>query len=264
MENNFIKNLNKILDDKTSGSSEILLLLNNFIINCKDDAVKINFVINEAEKKLKHFTAIKNYLNDIKSITHKNDFILLRKYLTGFRKKDELQITEIFHKIYKKLPHANNLITISRSGTIIKVLKLWHPKNKKLKVTILESRPAYEGRLTAKELLKMDINVQFATDAMMGMLLPKCDAAIVGADVVLKNGNVINKAGSKPLAVLCKYYKIPFYVLTTKLKFVDKSKYKLKEESARLIWDYKHPKLKIKNFPFEEIEKNLITSIITE
>jgi methylthioribose-1-phosphate isomerase len=38
------------------------------------------------------------------------------------------------------------------------------------------------------------------------------DLAIVGADRIARNGDVANKIGTYPLAVLCKEHGIPFYV----------------------------------------------------
>ncbi len=156
------------------------------------------------------------------------------------------------------------VITLSRSGTVLEILKLWHQKNKKLKVVVCESRPKFEGRLMAKELADNGINVELITDAMMGLYVPKVDAAIIGADTVLKNGNVVNKVGSKSLALLCKEYKKPFYVVTSKSKLSKKKIFKPKKENPQEIWDKKVKNLSISNIYFEEIEKKLITKIFTD
>jgi methylthioribose-1-phosphate isomerase len=52
------------------------------------------------------------------------------------------------------------------------------------------------------------------TDNMAGYLLyhDMVDIAIVGADRIARNGDVANKIGTYPLAVLCKEHGIPFYV----------------------------------------------------
>ncbi len=116
----------------------------------------------------------------------------------------------------------------------------------------------------AKELLKCGIKVDMITDAMAGIFVPKADAVIIGADVVLNNLNVINKTGSLALALLCKHYKKPYYVLAGKSKFVNKKRHETIEESYDKIWKYVHPNLTTTNIPFEEIDKRLITEIISE
>ena len=135
---------------------------------------------------------------------------------------------------------------MSRSKTVIDVLKLWYKKNKKLNVIICESRPKYEGRLTALDLVKAGIKVGLITDAMMGIYISKVDAAIIGADSVLKNGNVINKVGSKSLALFCKEYRKPFYVVTTKSKFSKSKSFRSKKENSKEVWDKSIENIKTK------------------
>jgi translation initiation factor 2B subunit (eIF-2B alpha/beta/delta family) len=102
------------------------------------------------------------------------------------------------------------------------------------------------------------------TDAMAGIFVPKADAVIVGADAVLKNENVINKTGSLSLAILCKHFNKPFYVVTTKSKYLNKKYYRINEDSSGKVWKYSHPNLTTKNIQFEEIDKKLIKEIISE
>ena len=44
-----------------------------------------------------------------------------------------------------------------------------------------------EGKLFAKELLNLGIKVEFISDAMTALYVPQVDAALVGADEILKN-----------------------------------------------------------------------------
>jgi translation initiation factor eIF-2B subunit delta len=99
---------------------------------------------------------------------------------------------------------------------------------------------------------------------MMGLYISEIDAAIIGADAVLRNGNVINKVGSKTLALLCKDYKKPFYVVTSNSKFSKKKIFQPMKEEPQEIWKKKAKNLSISNIYFEEIEKKLITKIFTD
>jgi len=256
--------LNKIISDRTSGSSEMLAKLNKFLlINIKDNDLIIES-LSTAGSKLSHFAVINNYIDKLNILFTSANYEYFIKYLRNYENEEILKINKIFTKIYKKLPSAKSIITISKSGTVINVIKLWHKQRKNLKIIITESRPANEGKLMAKELLKCGLKVQVITDAMAGIFVPKADAIIVGADVVLNNGNVINKTGSLALALLCQHYKKSFYVLAAKSKFVNKNRYKIDEESSDKLWKYIHPNLTTTNIPFEEIDKRLITEIISE
>jgi len=256
--------LEKIISDKTSGSSEILTNLNKFLLSNIKDKGLITKSISTVSTKLSHFAIIDNYINELNILLTSANYEHLTEYLRNFEDDEKLIIKQIFNNIYKKLPSAKTILTISKSGTLINVLKLWHKNRTNLKIIITESRPANEGKLMAKELLKCGIKVDMITDAMAGIFVPKADAVIVGADAVLKNGNVINKAGSLSLALLCRHFRIPFYVLSAKSKFVNKKRYKISKENSDNIWKYAHPNLTTINIPFEEINKGLITEIISE
>ncbi|MCH7964899.1 MAG: hypothetical protein IH852_13285 [Bacteroidetes bacterium] len=256
--------LNKIITDRTSGSSEILTKLNKFLLsNIKEKGLIIES-LSAARTKLSHFAVIKNYIDELNMLLASDNYERFIEYVRNNEEEDKLIIKEIFKNIYKKLPSAKTILTISKSGTLINVIKLWHKKRTNLNIIITESRPANEGKLMAKELLKCGLKIGMITDAMAGIFVPKADAVIVGADVVLNNGNVINKTGSLTLALLCKHYKKPFYVLASKSKFVNKKQHKIHEESSDNIWKYVHPNLTTTNIPFEEINKGLITEIISE
>ena len=256
--------LDKIISDKTSGSSEIITKLNKFLLSNIKEKKLIIESLSVASIKLSHFAVIKNYVNELNRLIVSDNNERVIEYLRNYENVENIIINKIFTKIYKKLSSAKTILTISKSGTLLNVIKLWHKKKKDLNIVITESRPANEGKLMAKELLKCGIKVDMITDAMAGIFVPKADAVIIGADVVLNNGNVVNKAGSLGLALLCKHYKKPFYVLSAKSKFANKKTHKISKESSDRIWKYDHPNLTTTNIPFEEIDRKLITEIISE
>ena len=70
------------------------------------------------------------------------------------------------------------------------------------------------ARLTAWELSRDDIPVTLITDSSAGSLMRRgeIDLVVVGADRIAANGDVANKIGTYPLAVLAGANGIPFYV----------------------------------------------------
>ena len=262
MKNTSIK-LKKILNDKLHGSSELAAKLNDYLFSIRNNPAQIKTSITLAQKKLGHFEIINSYLKELDRILREKNKTELINFLTNYSKKEDKKIESIFSKIYPVVKYIECVITLSRSKTVIEVLKLWYKKNKKLKVVICESRPKYEGRLMALDLVKAGIKVELITDAMMGIHVPKIDAAVIGTDSVLKNGNVINKVGSKALALFCREYKKPFYVVTTRSKYSNKNIFISKKENPKEVWD-KHKNLKVSNIYFEEIEKKFITKIFTD
>ena len=256
--------LNHILNNKTLGSSELVQLLNNYLLSISDNISAIIKTARIVKTKLSHFEAVNSYLSELTNILEKESKSALINFLKGFSKNENQKAKIIFSSIYPRLKESQNVITLSRSGTVLAVLEYWHQKNKKLKVVVCESRPKLEGRLMAEELARIGVNVELITDAMMGLYIPNIDAAIIGADVVLNNGNVVNKVGSKALALLCREYKKPLFVVTAKSKLSKKKSFKQKKENPQEIWDKKLKNLSISNIYFEEIEKKLITKIFTD
>ena len=263
--NNIQRNkLNTILTDKISGSSEIVDKINTFFRANINHLEIIKESVPILIKHLSHFAAVNTYLKQIKKIIKLDDQQMINDFLTSFADAEKNQFEILFDKLYKKTKQINSIITISKSGTLKEVLKLWKQKNKNLKVVICESRPANEGKLFAKELLKFGIKVELISDAMTALYVPQVDAALIGADEILKNENVINKVGSKALALLCKENKKSFYVVTTKSKFSRRTKFSAKKADPSKLWNYKSEGLTVSNIYFEEIEKKLITKIITD
>jgi methylthioribose-1-phosphate isomerase len=78
-----------------------------------------------------------------------------------------------------------------------------------------ETRPFLQGaRLTAWELHQDGIPVTVITDNMAGHLMARgeINSVVVGSDRIAANGDVANKIGTYPVAVLAKEHGIPFYV----------------------------------------------------
>ncbi|HSP87404.1 MAG TPA: hypothetical protein VLN45_04680, partial [Ignavibacteriaceae bacterium] len=92
----------------------------------------------------------------------------------------------------------------------------------------------------------------------------KSDSVIIGADIVLSNGDVVNKIGSRSLAIACKYFNKPFYVITSSDKFSKKKNYLPEKNPAKEIWEFNHKLLSKQNYYFEVVEKKLITKVISE
>ncbi|MHB8780544.1 MAG: S-methyl-5-thioribose-1-phosphate isomerase, partial [Candidatus Geothermincolia bacterium] len=90
-----------------------------------------------------------------------------------------------------------------------------HEQGKIARVFVDETRPLLQGaRLTAWELHQAGIPLTLICDNMAGFLMARgeIDAAVVGADRIAANGDVANKIGTYPLAVLAARHGIPFYV----------------------------------------------------
>ena len=160
---------------------------------------------------------------------------------------------------------GSKVLTHSFSSTVLEALKKASSKVK-LDVYVSESRPLYEGRAMAKELVKSGCKVTLITDASLGHFAKEVDLAVTGADTISADGSVINKMGTYLLALAAKRASIPFYVAAETLKIGVStlfSKPRLEERSPSQV--HKGLKgLKVRNIYFDITPPDLITKIICE
>lgn len=115
------------------------------------------------------------------------------------------------------LTHCNaGELATSRYGTGLGPLLLGKEKGYNFHVFSDETRPLLQGaRLTSYELQKAGVDVTLICDNMASLVMKKglIQAVLVGCDRVAMNGDAANKIGTSGVAILAKYYNIPFYVL---------------------------------------------------
>jgi len=252
--------INKILNDKTSGSSELLSNINSLLLHNCSDLSELKLIVRKLKKNLPTFTNIQNYLYKLEKTVRKEDPV--KKFLQDFNQSEKNVYDSIFRNALTYLAKKKNILTISNSGTVFEILIRLN-QTVRLNVFICESRPKYEGRILAKKLADKKIKTQLITEAQTAGYLGKCDCVLIGADSILKNGDVINKVGSLQLAVLSKYYGKPFYVVANNLKLGKNNKFFHTEESVKEIWEVRTKRIRIENFYFERIPNSLISKIIT-
>ena len=99
------------------------------------------------------------------------------------------------------------------------------------------------------------------------------DAVIVGADRIAANGDVANKIGTYPLAVLAKQHAIPFYVAapisTLDLKIPDGSHIPIEQRDAAEVTHIGGVRIvpdgvSVFNPAFDVTPNQFVTAIITE
>jgi methylthioribose-1-phosphate isomerase len=99
-------------------------------------------------------------------------------------------------------------------GTALGVIIYAHLTGKDINVMVPETRPLLQGaRLTAWELSQWKIPYTLITESALASVVGKLDVIFVGADRIAANGDTANKIGTQGLAILAKYFNVPFYVV---------------------------------------------------
>jgi methylthioribose-1-phosphate isomerase len=116
----------------------------------------------------------------------------------------------------RALTHCNTgPLATGGYGTAGGVLRAAWERGRLSQVWVDETRPRLQGsRLTAWELRRAGIPFRVIADSAAGGLMARgmVDRVIVGADRIAANGDVANKVGTYPLAVLAARHGVPFYV----------------------------------------------------
>jgi len=115
------------------------------------------------------------------------------------------------------LTHCNaGPLATSRYGTALGPILLGYERGMDFHVFVDETRPLLQGaRLTSYELEEAGVDITLICDNMASIVMSKgwVQACFVGCDRVAANGDTANKIGTSGVAILAKYYDIPFYVL---------------------------------------------------
>lgn len=114
------------------------------------------------------------------------------------------------------LTHCNaGQLATSRYGTALAPIHVGRERGMNFRVFTDETRPLLQGaRLSAFELMADGVDTTLICDNMASQVMKNgwVQAVFVGCDRVAANGDVCNKIGTSGVAVLAKYYGIPFYV----------------------------------------------------
>ena len=161
-------------------------------------------------------------------------------------------------------------------GTALGIVRAAAEHGKEIHVWVDETRPVLQGaRLTAWELGRLGIDHTLVADVAAGGLLAAgaVDLVVVGADRVAANGDVANKVGTYPLAVLARHHGVPFVVAapvaTIDLATPDGSEIVVEERPASEVTHFGGTRTaprgtRVRNPAFDVTPAALVTAIVTE
>ena len=176
------------------------------------------------------------------------------------------------------LTHCNaGQLATSKYGTALAPIHLGRERGMNFRVFCDETRPLLQGaRLSAFELIADGVDTTVICDNMASQVMKNgwIDAVLVGCDRLAANGDACNKIGTSGVAILAKYYGIPFYVLaptsTIDMSIKKGADIPIEQRPAEEVTEmfYKQrmtPQgVKIYNPAFDFVDHELISGIVTE
>ncbi len=164
---------------------------------------------------------------------------------------------------------GDTILTHCHSSAVVAILKRAVEQGKQFTVIVTETRPKYQGLITARELLKAKIKVIYCTDSAVGWFMKKVDKVLVGCDAILADGSIVNKIGTLPVAIIAERFGVPVYVAGGAYKFDPQTVLGIAEpieqrEAKEIIDPKKLRGAKIVNPAFDITPAELIKALITE
>ena len=158
---------------------------------------------------------------------------------------------------------GDRVLTHCHSHSVVEIFREAKRQGKKFRVIVTETRPLYQGIMTAKDLLKSGIQVTYSEDSAVGYLMKDATKVLVGCDAILPDGSIVNKIGTFPIAVMAREFGRPFYSAGGTIKITKDVKLEMRE-AGEIIEPKKLPGARIVNPAFDVTPSEFIESIITE
>ncbi len=241
---------------KIQGASKIALSAVASLNNCKTDkerkvAIKLLSEARPTEPCLR---------NSLKFFSLKDSSL---KDIQNYFKDSKQKIAKYGSR---RINVGSTIFSHCHSSTVMDIIKT--AKNKKIKVHNTETRPFFQGRITAKELAKAGIKVTHYVDSAARLAIKGADIMLIGCDAITSDGFIVNKIGSEMFAEIANSYEIPVYVCTLSWKFDGRTRFgfdeSLESRFTREVWARPPKNVKVSNVVFEKIRPQLITGIISE
>ncbi len=168
----------------------------------------------------------------------------------------------------KRIRNNSIVFTHCHSSTVTRLLAKAKTEGKNFRVICTETRPAFQGHITARELTDLGIETTFIVDSAARTFINEVDIVLVGADAITSEGDVVNKIGTGGIAVLANEARKPFYVVSELLKFDPETlrgEYeKIEQRSPDEVWSEAPKILNVRNPAFDVTPNRYIHGLICE
>jgi ribose 1,5-bisphosphate isomerase len=168
-----------------------------------------------------------------------------------------------------RISNGDVLLTHCNSEAALSVIKTAFRQGKHLEVYVTESRPHYQGHISARDLLREGISTTMIVDSAVRHFMREFDKVVLGADSIAANGAVVNKLGTSQIALAAHEARVLFFVAAETYKFHPRTLVgelvEIEERDPKEVVDpKKFPKLKIRNPAFDVTPAEYVDLIITE
>lgn len=157
------------------------------------------------------------------------------------------------------------VFTHCHSSSAVGILLEAHRRGLRFTVRNTETRPRYQGRITARELAAAGIPVVHMVDSAAKWALDGADLFLFGADAVLPSGYLVNKVGTGLFCLVARSYGVPAHCAAHTLKVVrDADDGTIEQRDPSEVWPEAPPGVTVRNPAFDRVHLKYVTGFVTE
>ncbi|MFC7072290.1 ribose 1,5-bisphosphate isomerase [Halovenus rubra] len=117
-----------------------------------------------------------------------------------------------------RLQDGDTILFHCHSTDVLSCIRTAREQGTALSAIVKETRPRKQGHITAQQLQEIGVPVTLIVDGAAGRYLDEADHVFVGADSVTADGSVVNKIGTRQLAVTARERDTPIVVAAQTVK----------------------------------------------
>lgn len=222
--------------------------------------------------------ALRHVMNEVRTVQKRQASLEKLRNTTintaeEFIKNSNEAVKEIGRIGANRIQEKEVIMTHCHSSAATSVIRKAHKEGKIEKVYVKETRPRYQGRITAQELAETGMQVELIVDGAARHFMKKVDKVIIGADSIAANGAVINKIGTADLGLVADEQGSLLMVAAETYKFhpetISGEMIKIEERDIEEVVPEDIRKdfpenLKIRNPAFDALPPEYINVIVTE
>jgi ribose 1,5-bisphosphate isomerase len=171
-----------------------------------------------------------------------------------------------------RIEEGDVVLTHCHSQAVNSVIRAAHEKGTEMSVFVTESRPRYQGHITARQVSELGIPVTMIVDSAARYFMSTIDKVIVGADALASNGALVNKIGTSSVALAAQEARVSFMVAAETYKFSPETflgelveiEERSVEEVVSADWLKENSGVRVLNPAFDVTPPEYVDAIVTE
>jgi translation initiation factor eIF-2B subunit delta len=151
----------------------------------------------------------------------------LCEFIDGYiREKITVADQVIAASAAQKIQNGDVIVTFAGSSIVKQTLLLAHSEGKRFRVSIIDSRPLFEGKNLARALANAGLDVQYSLMHGVSHAIKDATKVFLGAHAMTSNGRLYSRVGTALVAMSAKEraggVEVPVIVCCETVKFTDR------------------------------------------